>query len=114
MSYSIKNLTAKRSSFLKKIKVLLFIYIFAKLIKNMNKIDCINFDRTNTQSGATNRIDKTFELRCIGKKSTTIRKRSYISANEEIRVVPLTVVVGTPSCKLFVYKLAIFIKKTIS
>ena len=114
MSYSIKNLTTKSSSLFKKIEVLFLGYILAKFVEDMNKVDCIDLNGADAKCGSTNGINESFEFRGVGKKPTAVAQCSNIAAYEEVGIIPLTVVVRTPSCKLLIYKLAIFIKEAIS
>lgn len=114
MSYSIKNLTTKSCSLLKKIEILLFANFITKFIENMNKVDCIYLDGTDAKCGTTDRVNESLKLGCVRQKSATIAQSSNVSTYKEVRVIPLAIMVGAPSCKLFIYKLAILIKKAIS
>ena len=112
MTHSIESLTAQQRTLLEQCEVLLLVALGLQC--NTHQIDGINLNGADRQSRTADGVDERIELGCVRKETATVTERSDIATDEEVAVVPSCIVVGAPTGEVFIDKLAVLVKETVS
>ena len=124
--YDIQNLATALRALLKDVEELVGVgsAVLAHAFEgDSSHIDGVDLHRTDRERGSADGIDEPGEFLLLflsvidvfggGDQTTAIGDGVYRVAVHKIAVVPLGIVVGTPSCHLFIHKFAILVEEIV-
>ena len=98
MSDDIQSLATQGCTLTQQSQILLLVTLSFQ--SNTHQIDGVDLDRADGQGCTADGVDKRIQLGCIGQQTATVTQSGNITADEEVAVIPLGIVVRTPTSEL--------------